>query len=73
VRPGDRVLTAGIDGVFPRGIPIGTVVSVEPGGQLFHRIQVAPAIDFGTLDQVYLLEYQAVPQTLRETAPGAKP
>ena len=31
VRPGDRVLTAGIDGVYPRGIPIGTVVSVEPG------------------------------------------
>lgn len=73
VRPGDRVLTAGIDGVFPRGIPIGTVVAVEAGGQLFHRIQVAPAIDFGTLDQVYLLEYQAVPETLKEAAPGAKP
>ena len=25
VRAGDRVLTAGIDGVYPRGIPIGTV------------------------------------------------
>ena len=73
VRTGDRVLTAGIDSVFPRGIPIGTVVSVEPGGQLFHRIQVAPAVDFGTLDQVYLLEYQAVPQTLKEATPGAKP
>jgi rod shape-determining protein MreC len=73
VRPGDRVLTAGIDGVYPRGIPIGTIVAVEPGGQLFHRIQVAPAIDFGTLDQVYLLEYQAVPQNLKEAAPGAKP
>ncbi len=73
VRPGDRVLTAGIDGVFPRGIPIGTVVSVERGGQLFHRIQVAPAVDFGTLDQVYLLEYQAVPQAFKEAAPGAKP
>jgi rod shape-determining protein MreC len=73
VRPGDRVLTAGIDGVFPRGIPIGTVVAVERGGQLFHRIQVAPAVDFGTLDQVYLLEYQAVPQSFKEAAPGAKP
>jgi len=73
VRPGDRVLTAGIDGVFPRGIPIGTVIAVEAGGQLFHRIQVAPAVDFGTLDQVYLLDYQAVPQTLKEAAPGAKP
>ena len=73
VRPGDRVLTAGIDGVYPRGIPIGTVASVEPGGQLFHRINVAPAVDFGTLDQVYLLEYQAVPQTLKEATPSGKP
>jgi rod shape-determining protein MreC len=73
VRPGDRVLTAGIDGVYPRGIPIGTVASVQPGGQLFHRINVAPAVDFGTLDQVYLLEYQAVPQTLKEATPSGKP
>jgi rod shape-determining protein MreC len=73
VRPGDRVLTAGIDGVYPRGIPVGTIASVEPGGQLFHRINVAPAVDFGTLDQVYLLEYQAVPQTLKETSPSGKP
>ncbi len=73
VRPGDRVVTAGIDGVYPRGIPIGTVISVQPGGQLFHRIQVAPAVDFGTLDQVYLLDYQTVPETLKEARPGGKP
>lgn len=73
VRPGDRVLTAGIDGVYPRGILIGTVVSVKPGGQLFHRIQLAPAVDFGALDQVYLLEYEPVPQSLKEAEPGARP
>lgn len=73
VRPGDRVLTAGIDGVYPRGIPVGTVVSVEPGGQLFHKILVAPAVDFGTLDQVYLLDYQSVPPDVKEAHPGANP
>jgi len=73
VRPGDKVLTAGIDGVYPRGIPVGTIVSVQPGGQLFHRIQVAPAVDFGTLDQVYLLDYQTVPENLKEASPGGKP
>ncbi|HEY9423081.1 MAG TPA: rod shape-determining protein MreC, partial [Thermoanaerobaculia bacterium] len=73
VRPGDRVLTAGIDGIYPRGIPIGTVVAVERGGQLFHRIQLAPAVDFGSLDQVYLLDYDAVPPGVRETRPGASP
>lgn len=73
VRPGDRVLTAGIDGIYPRGIPIGTVIKVEPGGQLFHRIQLAPAVDFGSLDQVYLLDYEAAPEKLKETLPGASP
>jgi rod shape-determining protein MreC len=73
VRPGDRVLTAGIDGVYPRGILIGTVLSVKPGGQLFHRIQLAPAVDFGALDQVYLLDYEPVPQSLKEAVPGARP
>jgi rod shape-determining protein MreC len=73
VRAGDQVVTAGIDGLYPRGIPIGTVASVEEGGQLFHRIVVAPAVDFGRLDQIYLLDYAAVPGALREAGPNAKP
>ena len=73
VRPGDAVQTAGIDGVYPRGIPIGTVTSVGQGGQLFHNIQLTPAVDFGALDQVYLLEYEPIPQELRETPPLERP
>lgn len=73
VRPGDRVLTAGIDGVYPRGIPVGTVVAVEAGGQLFHRIRIAPAVDVGSLDRVYLLEHEPLPSELKETQPGARP
>jgi rod shape-determining protein MreC len=65
VRPGDSVLTAGIDGVYPRGIPVGTVVSVEAGGQLFRKIGVAPAVDLGALDQVYLLEHEPPPELLK--------
>lgn len=55
VRPGDRVVTAGIDGIYPRGLPIGVVREVRPGTQLFHAIVVAPLVDFGTLDHVFLL------------------
>lgn len=73
VRVGDRVLTAGIDGVYPRGIPIGTVVKVENAGQLFHSILVAPAVDLGALDQVYLLDRSSIPQEAREAVPGVRP
>ena len=69
VRVGDQVLTAGIDGVYPRGIPVGTVVKVEGGGQLFHQIQLAPAVDFGAFDQVYLLDYDAIPPGMKENRP----
>ena len=65
---GDRIVTAGIDGIFPRGLPVGRVTAVEPGNELFHRIRVQPAVDFGRLDQVYLLEVEPVTETLVETS-----
>jgi rod shape-determining protein MreC len=55
VRPGDRVVTAGIDGIYPRGIPIGVIREVRPGTQLFHHVEVTTLVDFGALDHVYLL------------------
>lgn len=66
VAVGDRIVTAGIDGVFPRGLPIGRVISVEPGNELFHRIRLTPEVDFGRLDQVFLLEVEPVPEILVE-------
>ena len=71
VEVGDRVLTAGIDGVYPPGLPIGTVVEVTPGSELFHRIVVAPAVDFRSLDQVLLLDYQAPPRAVVEATRDA--
>jgi rod shape-determining protein MreC len=72
VQPGDAVVTDGIDGVYPRGIPVGTVVAVEAGGQLFRKIRLAPAVDLGALDQVYLLDHAPVPQELAKAVPGAR-
>jgi len=69
VAVGDRVVTAGTDGIYPRGLPLGVVEAVEPGSELFWRIRVAPAVDYGSLDQVYLLERAAVPRELKEGAP----
>lgn len=68
VLPGDRVLTAGADGVYPRGIPLGTVVEIGEGGELFREIRVTPAVDFAFLDRVYLLEREPIPEELTEEA-----
>jgi rod shape-determining protein MreC len=61
VKPGDRVTTAGIDGVYPRGLPVGVVVAVEPGSEMFHRIRVRPAVEPSQLSVVYLLDYHQPP------------
>jgi len=73
VQPGDRVVTSGIDGLFPRGLAIGTVLSVESSGELFHRIRVAPAVDFGLLDHVYLIDSEPLPEEFRQGLSGAPP
>jgi len=73
VRVGDKVVTAGIDGIYPRGLPVGTVVEVRPGEELFHRIRLRPAVDMGQLDLVYLLPRLAVPDAMREGEADAGP
>jgi rod shape-determining protein MreC len=73
VEPGDRVVTAGIDGVFPPGILIGQVLEVAAGEELFHRITLAPAVDFGRLQQVFVLDRQELPKELKSQESGAVP
>lgn len=70
VRPGDRVITAGIDGVFPRGIPIGTIVSVESGGDPFHAIRVVPSVDLGSLSHAYIWRRDPVPEVYMDGGDG---
>jgi rod shape-determining protein MreC len=73
VRVGDSLVTAGIDGVYPRGVPVGTVAAVAPGDDLFHEIRVVPAVDFSRLDQVYVLRQESVPTEVLEGQPNAQP
>lgn len=56
LRVGDRVITSGTGGVFPKGLMIGriTEVSKESYG-LFQTIEVKPAVDFSRLEEVLVL------------------
>jgi rod shape-determining protein MreC len=73
VRIGDQVVTAGIDGIYPRGIPIGTVVSIDDGDELFLRIGVAPSVDFGQLDRAFVLTRERLPERLKEATLDERP
>src|SRR5439155_24980271 len=46
IQVGDTVVTSGLDGIFPKGLPIGKVVSVDKRGQgLFQYAEIAPRVD----------------------------
>jgi rod shape-determining protein MreC len=56
VRVGDVVITSGLGGVYPKGLRIGRVTALsEPGARLLQTATVAPAVDFGRLEQVFVM------------------
>jgi rod shape-determining protein MreC len=62
VKPGDTIVTSGLDGIFPRGLLVGEVTAVtREGPGLFLTVNVAPAADFRRLEQV-LVVTQTIPQ-----------
>lgn len=56
VRVGDTIVTSGLDGIFPRGLLVGTIQSVHREGPgLFLGVRIAAAVDFRELEQVLIL------------------
>jgi rod shape-determining protein MreC len=54
VKPGDRVVTSGIDGIYPKGLPVGEIQSTERAGGEW-KIRVKPAVEFATLESVLVV------------------
>jgi rod shape-determining protein MreC len=57
VEVGDEIISSGLGDIYPKGLRIGTVVSVRPQPyNLFYEISVRPAVDFSKLEEVLALE-----------------
>lgn len=58
VAVGDRIITSGMGGIFPKGIPVGTVArtSRPTNGTLFQSIEAQPHADFSRLEEVIVLK-----------------
>lgn len=53
---GDVLITSGLGGVFPKGLRVGAIIEVETGeGELVREAVVKPAVDFGRLEQVFVM------------------
>jgi rod shape-determining protein MreC len=56
VQVGDKVITSGMGGIFPKGILTGTVTKVDRKRQgIFQYVEVTPAVDFSRLEEVLIL------------------
>jgi rod shape-determining protein MreC len=54
VTVGERVVTSGMDKIFPRDLPIGTITEIKAGTP-FKTIRVRPSADLSRLEEVIVL------------------
>jgi rod shape-determining protein MreC len=56
IEPGDVLISSGLGGIFPKGIPVGTVSKVDrkPFG-ISQVVEVRPSVDFSKLEEVLVV------------------
>lgn len=56
IKPGDRVITSGLGGIFPAGIAIGQVSQVrQRDTDMFQEATIEPSVEFGRLEDVLVI------------------
>jgi rod shape-determining protein MreC len=74
VTAGETILTSGQDRIFPKDLPVGTVLDVSPDPRSpFHRIVVQPAAHLDRLEEVLVLltQKQFAPGSVADTQPAS--
>ena len=67
VEPGDLIVSSGMGGIFPKGIPVGTVAKLEREEEIGIKLRaiLTPAVDLDQISEVFVLADSAFvsPQT----------
>jgi len=54
---GQRIITSGMDKIFPKGILIGKIETIDLSqNQLFQKTIILPAVDFSKLEEVFIIK-----------------
>lgn len=70
VRVGDVVITSGLGGVYPKGLRVGSVSALpEAGSRLLRAAELEAAVEFGRLEQVFVLLWRSPTLELLFPAP----
>lgn len=77
IKVGDRIVTSGIDGIYPKGFVIGQIESIERGSEPV--VSIRPAVDFTAIEDVLVVltpplsPSEALKEIEAEPAPAAAP
>jgi rod shape-determining protein MreC len=52
LKQGDTFLTSGLDRIYPKGLPVGAIISIGPRRGLLKTVQIRPSADLGRLEEV---------------------
>jgi len=67
IEVGDVVVTSGFDRIYPRGLTVGRVSSVQPGAGLLKSILVEPSARFDRLEEVLVVRGEKPPLETPQT------
>lgn len=74
---GEEVISSGLDRLFPKGLLVGRVSAVHEGAGLLLEIAVEPAVDFDTLERIFVLprrdDFAVLPEPPPEPSPELPP
>jgi len=72
LKVGDRVVTSGMDGIYPKGFVIGQIESIERSAGEFSNVVVVPAVNLSALETV-LVVTSATDMSSKETPSKGTP
>ena len=55
IKVGDRVVTSGIEGIYPKGFEIGQIESIERRAGEFSAIIIRPTVEFSSIEAVLVV------------------
>ncbi|TBR21114.1 MAG: rod shape-determining protein MreC [Candidatus Nitrosotenuis sp.] len=74
VKVGDTLISTGLGGVYPAGLPVGRIISLDVGSsKLFFKAEMAPTADLEHLEEVMVIAAPpAIPDELKTEGPVKK-
>jgi len=57
IRVGDTIISSGFGGIFPKGLVIGTISSIdERRTGMFREAEITPRVDFSKLEEIFVVQ-----------------